>query len=226
MNCKNHQEKCAEYSCNICGKPICSQCIVELHNSVYCKDCLESKLVYPIGASQPVSHNVKKSKFLTFILSFLPGTGHMYLGLINKGISIMIMFFGAIILSMISTFILGIYWLEGFLPFAICTLFIAYSLFDSLAAANDINSGRILKDVEMRNYSYILNALGTNKNIIGYIIISLGFIGILNIFSNNFENVLFRYLKIHLSISNLIFPIVMIIAGFYLIRRGDKKSEI
>lgn len=35
----------------------------------------------------------KKSRFLTFIFSMLPGAGHMYLGLMKNGISLMSVFF-------------------------------------------------------------------------------------------------------------------------------------
>lgn len=41
----------------------------------------------------------KKSKFLTFIFSLLPGAGHMYMGFMKTGISFMAMFFFLIFLS-------------------------------------------------------------------------------------------------------------------------------
>ncbi len=42
----------------------------------------------------------KKSKFLTFIFSMMPGAGHMYLGFMKHGVSIMTLFFGAAFLGM------------------------------------------------------------------------------------------------------------------------------
>ncbi|HEY5563243.1 MAG TPA: hypothetical protein VIK72_16105 [Clostridiaceae bacterium] len=41
----------------------------------------------------------KKNKFLTFVFSLLPGAGHMYLGLMKMGISLMSAFFFIIFLS-------------------------------------------------------------------------------------------------------------------------------
>ncbi|MEA4890124.1 MAG: hypothetical protein VB070_11730 [Clostridiaceae bacterium] len=41
---------------------------------------------------------MKKSSFLTFICSLLPGAGQMYLGYMQRGSSLMLLFFGAIFL--------------------------------------------------------------------------------------------------------------------------------
>ena len=41
----------------------------------------------------------KKSRFLTFVFSILPGAGHMYLGFMKTGVSFMSMFFFLIFLS-------------------------------------------------------------------------------------------------------------------------------
>lgn len=41
----------------------------------------------------------KKSKFSTFIFSLLPGAGHMYIGFMNMGLSLMSAFFFVIFLS-------------------------------------------------------------------------------------------------------------------------------
>lgn len=41
----------------------------------------------------------KKSKFLTFCFSFLPGAGHMYMGFMKMGISLMSVFFFLIFIS-------------------------------------------------------------------------------------------------------------------------------
>jgi hypothetical protein len=39
-----------------------------------------------------------KNKFLTLILSFIPGVGHLYLGLMKRGMQLLAMFFGALFL--------------------------------------------------------------------------------------------------------------------------------
>jgi hypothetical protein len=42
----------------------------------------------------------KKSKFLTFIFSMMPGAGHMYLGFMKQGVSIMTLFFATAFFGM------------------------------------------------------------------------------------------------------------------------------
>jgi len=69
-----------------------------------------------------------KSKALTLLFSFVPGAGHMYLGLMQKGTSIMGLFFFSIFL--ISWVLLD---LLGFaLPVIWC-----YSFFDALHSLED-----------------------------------------------------------------------------------------
>ena len=44
----------------------------------------------------------KKSKFLTFIFSLLPGAGEMYMGFMKMGVSLMAEFFGIIFLATVT----------------------------------------------------------------------------------------------------------------------------
>lgn len=62
---------------------------------------------------------MRKNRFFTFILSFMPGLGHMYLGLMKKGISIMTLFLGMIFTAgffniPIICFILPVIWFYSF----------------------------------------------------------------------------------------------------------------
>lgn len=63
----------------------------------------------------------RKGKFLTFCFSLLPGAGHMYLGFMKQGLSLMTLFFGAIFI----TVYLNIGALGLFLP-----IIYFYSFFD------------------------------------------------------------------------------------------------
>lgn len=80
-----------------------------------------------------------KSKWLTIFFSFVPGAGHMYLGLINTGIRLMTAFF-------VTVFLMG--WLGfsfiGFiLPVLWCySVFSAYNLYQS-GEAEDIDMAAI-----------------------------------------------------------------------------------
>ncbi|WP_258112775.1 hypothetical protein [Alicyclobacillus sp. SP_1] len=71
-----------------------------------------------------------KSKFVTFLLSvFVPGLGHLYLGLQRRGLSFMISFFACIAFSWLLTFIF---------PFLLAVIWF-YALFDALQQATIIN---------------------------------------------------------------------------------------
>lgn len=73
----------------------------------------------------------RKSPFVTFILSFLPGVGHMYLGLNKRGLQFMAAFFGTIFLiDLLST--------GPLLPFVLVIIWF-YSMFDALQMTSRIN---------------------------------------------------------------------------------------
>lgn len=79
---------------------------------------------------------MRKSKGLTFFLSFVPGAGHLYLGLMNRGLQFLILFFGTIFIS--SMFITELF---GFLLPVIWF----YCLFDALQQYNKIQeSGEVI----------------------------------------------------------------------------------
>lgn len=42
MDCYNHPGKESTKVCDICGKPVCDECAVELAGKTYCKSCLEN----------------------------------------------------------------------------------------------------------------------------------------------------------------------------------------
>ena len=63
----------------------------------------------------------KKSKFLTFVFSMLPGAGHMYMGFMKTGVSFMSVFFFLIFLSS---------WLDTGPLLFIAPLIWFYSFFD------------------------------------------------------------------------------------------------
>lgn len=73
---------------------------------------------------------VHKSRFLTFILSWVPGLGHLYLGLNRRGLQFMAAAFACIVLitiiPIVFPFVLAIIWF--------------YSLFDALQKAAMINA--------------------------------------------------------------------------------------
>ena len=107
----------------------------------------------------------RKSKFWTFLLSLVPGVGHMYLGLKRQGVQLMFLFFFCIfVLSILDLSILGI-----FLP-----IIWFYSMFDAMSKVSsdeipmddDIAIVKWLKD----NGPYVKN----KHKILGYSLVVLG----------------------------------------------------
>ena len=88
----------------------------------------------PVYPQRPVT----KSKFLTFCCALMPGAGQMYHGLIRKGLSVMILFFGIIALSSIT-----------YMP-VLCAAFPViwfYSFFDAVNRMNmPVQEMRMLHD--------------------------------------------------------------------------------
>jgi hypothetical protein len=70
-----------------------------------------------------------KGSFLTFVLSWLPGLGHLYLGLNKRGLQFMIGFFACVAL---------IPMLPTVFPFAVAVVWF-YSLFDALQKVELVN---------------------------------------------------------------------------------------
>ncbi|QKG83484.1 hypothetical protein GXN76_02695 [Kroppenstedtia pulmonis] len=68
---------------------------------------------------------MKKSKSATFFLSFIPGLGHFYLGLMNRGLQLMLLFFGSFYL----------FHFLDFIPYLIPVIWF-YGIFDALELHN------------------------------------------------------------------------------------------
>lgn len=225
MRCRYHNENEANSICKCCGEAVCNDCGVDLEGKIYCKKCMSRVLNISSEKRRP------KSKFLSLCFSLMPGGGHMYLGLINKGIQIMCAFFGIIFIGMLASEIMFTDFFATFTVIAACATFIFYSFFDTLRCVNDINSGLYIQDTKLVvSFSsieeFILKAKGSQK-IIGYAFLSLGGLGILNIFirfADDYVRRFFNY-RYYFSLSNIIFPVLMMIVGLYLLRKNNTNSN-
>ena len=107
----------------------------------------------------------RKSKFWTFAFSFVPGVGHMYLGLQRQGVQIMLLFFGAIFaLTVLQNGLLGI-----FLP-----VIWFYSMFDAMSK---VASEEMLQDDDIAVVKWIKKEspyVGNKSKYIGFGLIGFG----------------------------------------------------
>lgn len=104
---------------------------------------------------------MKKSKGLVFFLSFVPGVGQYYLGLMQRGLQFNLLFFGLIVFSVVSG--LGI--LNVFLP-----VIWFYALFDALRMADELNLEGKCADRPLIPWS----RLPLRAPVVGWVLIIMG----------------------------------------------------
>ncbi|MBC8061024.1 MAG: hypothetical protein H7Y18_10180 [Clostridiaceae bacterium] len=169
----------------------------------------------------------KKSKFLTFVFSLLPGAGHMYMGFMKMGLSFM------------SAFLVGIFlssWLDIGPLLVILPLIWFYSFFDCMNKRYSTEEEfLILED----NYLFSLdkfvkldeNIFKKRRVLAGVLLLFLG--GYL--IWNNTLHLLARYIpdRAYEVINNLtriapqiIVGVAIVIAGVKLIQGKKKESDM
>lgn len=104
----------------------------------------------------------EKSKFLTFLLSFIPGMSHFYLGLFERGL-IFLFSFGAIGVG--SIFMLMFTYWDGFIPLGLGGGAIVW-LIALLDAFSSINNMRYKRDMDNQEDQYIGGNKENNRKII------------------------------------------------------------
>jgi hypothetical protein len=221
MECKNHAGIKVDNNCMVCGKPVCPQCAVELKNSFYCKECLENK-VENVTNGRTAFYRPRKSKLLTFFLSIIPGVGHMYLGLINKGLTIMCLLFASLFLVILFSGESSMSWFPGFFIPTLSIVFVSYSIFDSLDITDKINSGRTDYCDNSLEPAIIKQKLLENRKLIGCIFLILGAISICSMAFGYLEYIIKAFLGINLSLTSLLLAFVFVAFGIFLIRKSSE----
>ncbi len=160
----------------------------------------------------------KYNKFYTALLSIVPGAGHMYLGLMKKGLQFMFMFFSVIIITDL------IYSARSLTILNIVIWF--YAFFDSYHTRKKLEAGEVIEEdlfKELRLSSLKPKYIGIGFIVVGGIVfiqqviielLSLGFM------------VIPPYIRS--VILDSIFPILLIIIGIIILismRRTDKSVD-
>ncbi len=203
MKCVNHQEVEAQALCGICNAPICEECLVRLGDREYCRPCLETR-VGALGGT-PKS---EKSSMLAFLFSLLPGAGYMYLGLMNRGLQVMVLFFGAI-------FVAGMAGLDLILTLVLPVVFF-YNIFDTLQLA-----GRMRDGVPVEDKPFIdLHGECNKTSLLGYVLVGLGILALLN----NFLPHLFGY-SFYSFMRQVFTPLLIISLGVFILYRNLKRGK-
>lgn len=168
----------------------------------------------------------RKSKFIAGILSFFPGTGHMYLGLFNRGLFFMSIFIFVTIMNKILCF-------DG-MKVWITAPIIIYTFFDAVDSAGKISNGLYVPDdldilKKLKINEYMNHSQGPEENneillnnqkervstIVGIFLIIIGVLGVFNVILSYIPwlwdviNIIKRY----------IVPVVFILLGIYILRK-------
>jgi len=98
----------------------------------------------------------KKSKFLTFLLSFIPGLGHIYLGLNFRGL-VFLLATAFVVASAFIFMLLGIFYDP--IPFVILPFIWLAALVDSLILADRINRYHVAPEVGLTENNQYFKAL-------------------------------------------------------------------
>lgn len=217
MECKNHRDRQSAFVCTVCGEALCSECCIELGKTVYCKECLESIVS---GKSAVKVH--KRNWLMAICLSLVPGTGHMYLGLVKKGLTLMSLLFSLVLLSILFAESSGMYWLAGFLIPTLCFLFLSYSIFDCLSLTDRVNAGEDLANEGIYELSLLKDMVIRRKGLFSLMLICAGGIGIINLFSKFISEFIRHYTGVSFSLAGLLFAVFLVILGFYLLRESRR----
>lgn len=153
-----------------------------------------------------------KSKGLAFFLSFVPGVGHYYLGLMQRGLQFNLLIFGLIMLCVIMS--------NGVLGFLFPVVWF-YSLFDAMQMADQLKEKGSVEDRPLVPW----HTVPIRARLIGWILILMGLYAFI---MNSPGLKLFYALNLGRGeINNLLTSLALVAFGIYLLfgRRPGKDKE-
>lgn len=228
MNCTNHENEKARFICQDCGVNICNECAVNNNGEIICLQCADNRGLVVIKSktmkgnenhfpyeSESKYRDKGISSFWGTILSFMPGAGHMYLGLIKKGLQIMIAFFATIALSSY------LYSSEIFTAFATVIWF--YSVFDCYHTRKKLQLGEHVSE----DLVFDINFKNINTFYLGIGLIVFGGITLLDELLTRFMFYIDSsriYYDIIRVFRGSLLPLLLIFGGIYLIRK--RKNNV
>ncbi|KAF6563070.1 multi-tm2 domain protein [Paenibacillus sp. EKM202P] len=186
---------------------------------------------YGMAGSPAFQKGSDNERFFTILLSFIPGLGHLHLGLMQRGLSFLLSFFG---FGAILVFITSITNESGFLAFAgVLPIIWLYCMFDAVQHVHRKQAGDILQDrtlfeeleygrVEGRRSKMLATILsvfpgaghmyiGLQKRGLQLMLLFLGFIYILDV--------------LHLSLFLFLIPVVWFYSFFDALQQVSRYGQ-
>lgn len=152
----------------------------------------------------------RRSGFVTFLVSLIPGAGYMYFGMLRKGIETMGMF-------LFVPFILRAIWLDALVG-VFCVPFWLYTFFDTYNIARKFDRGEILYDESWfakNGDSIKFNLDNVNHDIWKTAAWALIILGVLSIVSKVFD-----YLNIFYIARSYFIPVLFVLGGIFILVKG------
>jgi len=154
-------------------------------------------------------------KPLLYILAFLPGLGHFYLGLMTRGLQFMLLFFGTIFLIVHSFASLAL----------VLPVIVFYSYFDALQFY------RMHRDMTELFDEPLLSAgwMRRNQRLFGWVLIGLGGLTILKQVKETLQQYLPQFMPAYIPydlLQNLIISSVLVLIGLQILRTKHDKDVL
>jgi hypothetical protein len=211
MNVDSQTEKEIQGICHSCGRPITGQGLVEVNGQQVCQTCLDARFRRPAR---------KISGLVRFALSVVPGVGHLYMGMFNRGIQ-----FAAVT-------VLGGVLLDTILfssPFSglLVAGMVFLSIFDAREMHLRMEQGLEVEDKGFIDLKTFRIDMAWNNKYIGYGLIGVGGIALYNTIVQDIIRLLVPY-QVYSSIvrsaNGMLIGVLTIGLGLYLLRKGIGKS--
>jgi TM2 domain-containing membrane protein YozV len=166
----------------------------------------------------------KPNRWVAGLLSVVPGVGHMYLGQIGKGFSLMGLYFALVFVVILYSYSTGMYWMTAYLVPTLSALFLSYAVFDALAVAEAQRAGRKRGDGDDPVMQAVWERLLLNRRTFGWVLLVAGAMGLLGLVSRPLDALVRDRLGIDLPLMGLVMPILLLAVGAALLRKGRRGS--
>jgi|GEM_PF-1548075 len=207
MSCAFHPERTGLDVCSACGRRICAECGIQLNDEILCRACIEERIA-------PPERSINGP--LRLFLSLVPGLGHLYMGLFQRGLQLL----GGTVLGAILLFLL--------MP-VLNVLFLPAMVFFSLFDAREMHL-RLLQEHEVADQGLVdLGALRDrwNPRYTAYVLIAGGALALYNVVVLQLIPLLF---PLHARlvaevVRGVTLGLAALICGIVLLRRGERRSQ-
>jgi hypothetical protein len=118
----------------------------------------------------------------------------------------------------------GMYWMTAYLVPTLSVLFLSYAIFDSLAIADAMRSGRERSDEDDPTMKAVWERVLLNRRTFGWVLLVAGAVGLLGLVSRPLDALVLDRLGIDLPLMSLVVPAVLLAVGLSLLRKGRGRS--